>query len=929
MRLRFGDCLFDPTLREVQRGRERLALPPKEFQLLALLLERRPAAVPHAELRDALWPEAHVGYTSLARLVAELRRSLGDDAKTPRLVRTVSRIGYAFVAQVIAEPANDTWPLAGTLVAGRYRILSFLGGGATGRVFEAEDLRLGRRVAVKFLSPEISGVDGAVERLEREARTVAGLGHPNVCPVFHVGEEQGQVFLVQERLEGATLKHALAEGALPVERVHELGAQLADALDSAHAAGIIHLDVKPSNVLVTPRGEAKLLDFGLARFAPPAAGSIAYKAPEQARGEEVDRRSDLFSLGAVLYEMATGQPPRSAVIAGEAAEGLVERGFGRPETARLRPIVEKALSRDRSLRYQTAADLRVDLRRAQLAAWSAPAGAAATPLGFLHRLAWLGPAMILVAAVAATWWFGALAPSRRDGPRFTQLTFRRGIVTGARFSVDGHTVVYSALWDGQPPEIFARRLDSASSTSLGLPPATLLGLSSRGDLAILLAPPGERGVLWLGTLARVPLAGGPVRSLLEDVLDADWSPDGADLAVIRWRAGEFQLEYPIGKVLLRPCRAGRLRVSPRGDRIALLDESAILLVDRSGRTATLAVPPAHQRLAWSADGDALLVDAGDTDIRRTLRRVSLTGEERVVCALAGTLVVHDVSREGRVLIHHGLEHWGVRARVPGEVHERDASVFANAGVAGLSADGTQVLLWDGSQGPPGSAWLRPTTGGAAIRLGDGHAHGLSADARWVALGSTDQGRPRLQLVPTGSGEVASLEIPGTEPVRAVWLVDGRRIAFHASEAGRAERSFVVEPSGGLRALTPDGVTAIPGLMPSDTFLAAAADGSLAEYSLQGAKKRSLAWRLPSGPFAEPVRTSGDGRHLYLRRGSVPARVERIDTATGLGAPWQDLGPDDPTGIGHVWSIFITPDGRGYAYTHGLFLQDLFVVDGVM
>jgi hypothetical protein len=309
--------------------------------------------------------------------------------------------------------------------------------------------------------------------------------------------------------------------------------------------------------------------------------------------------------------------------------------------------------------------------------------------------------------------------------------------------------------------------------------------------------------------------------------------------------------------------------------------------------------------------------------------VGLDGEQRVVCALAGTLVVHDVSRDGRVLIHHGLEHWGVRARAPGEAEERDASVFANAGVAGLSADGMQVLLWDGSQGPPGSALLRPTKGGEAVRLGDGHAHGLSEDARWVALGTVDQGRPRLLLAPTGSGEVVPLDLPRADVVSAVWLVDGRRVGFHGAEPGRPIRSFVVQPPpSGVRAVTPDGVTAIPGLLPDAGFLASAADGSVTEYSLVGERRRELGWKLPTTPFVEPVRTSGDGRFVYLRRGSVPARVERIDTESGLGAPWSDLGPKDPTGVGHVWSIYITPDGRGYAYTHGLFLQDLFVVDGL-
>ncbi len=837
----------------------------------------------------------------------------------------------------------------------QYRVLGPLGGGAMGVVYEAEDTRLARRVALKFLNPQVARTPATLARFLREAQAASALNHPYICSIFDVGEEAGQPFLVMERLEGTTLKTLIAGKPLPVDTVLELGAQIADALDAAHSQGIVHRDIKPSNVFVTRRGDAKLLDFGVAklaaegrepvvdeatRTAEPEAGSspasavgtVAYMSPEQARGEDVDRRSDLFSLGALLYEMATGTPPFPGPSAAQTFEGILGRepprlDLVRPQATALRPIVEKALSKDRTLRYQTAGDLRVDLRRAQRAATTG------TPPVTAARRSRRWPSILLVAAAAGflVLALGDGSPWRRSPgpPRFTQLTFRRGIVTSARFSADGNTVVYSALWDGRPPEIFSRRLDSSESTSLGLPPATLLGLSAKGDLAILLAPLGERGAVWLGTLARVPLAGGPVRPILESVFDADWSPDGHDLAVVRRREGQFQLEYPIGTVVLRPSPAARLRVSPHGDRIALLDRTGVILVGRKGDRVTLPVPPAHQRLAWLPDGRSLLVDAGDTDVKRTLRRVDLDGGGGVVCALAGTLVVHDVARDRRVLIHHGIEHWGVRARAPDEANEHDASVYANAGVAGLSSDGSAILLWDGSQGPPGSALLRPTKGGLALRLGDGHAHGLSDDGRWVALETVDQGSPRLFVAPTGPGEVTTLEAARIERPPAIWLVERDLVGLNASEPGRPPRAFVATAApSALRPITPEGTVAVPGLMPDRHFLARSADGSLTSYSLEGARGQTLTWRLPSDPYAETVRTSGDGRSLYLRTGSVPARVDRVDLRSGSSEPWRTLAPGDPTGAGHVWSIYITPDGRGYAYTHGLFLQDLFLVDGL-
>ncbi len=507
------------------------------------------------------------------------------------------------------------------------------------------------------------------------------------------------------------------------------------------------------------------------------------------------------------------------------------------------------------------------------------------------------------------------------------MTFRRGVVTSARFSSDGQTVVYSALWDGGPPEIFSRRLDSPASTSLGLPPATLLSVSSRGELAVLVAPPGERGVVWLGTLARVPLSGGPLRPVLDGVLDADWSPDGRELAAIRWSGGQFQLEYPLGRVLLRPCLATRLRVSPRGDRVALLDPDGLLVVDGKGARTRLALPPAHQRLAWSGD-ESLLVDAADSDLRRTLRRVWLSGKITEACALAGTLVVHDVSRDGRVLIHHGFERWSVRARAAGETEEHDASVYANSQVQGLSADGERILLWDGGEGPPGSALLHPTRGGPSLRLGEGHPLGLSADAAWLLLDRRAVSGGRIVLAPSGAGTPRPLEL-GLLQFSGPFHVAANVVGFNAAEPGRPGRSFLYDvESARARAVTPEGSLAAPGVLPSGELLARADDGTLTLHALSSGRSRALPWKLPADPFLETVGTIENGRFLLVRQGSIPARIDRIEIENGSRHPWKTLAPPDATAVGHVWTILVTPDGRGYAYTHGLFLEDLFLVEGL-
>ena len=325
--------------------------------------------------------------------------------------------------------------MIGTTV-GHYRILDRLGGGGMGVVYRAEDTRLGRQVALKFLPPELAANAEALERFEREARVASSLNHPNICTIHDAGEHAGQHFIVMELLDGQTLKEEIARAPLPFDRVLDLGVEIADALDAAHASGIVHRDVKPANIFVTRRGQAKVLDFGLAKLAvsrsigsaaEPSAqhmtraiddrvttlgttlGTVAYMSPEQARGGEIDGRSDLFSFGVVLYEMSTGVLPFSARNAVALFEELLTRNPPPPSTvksglpAELDHIVAKALEKDRDVRYQTAADLRSDLKRLRRSSGSvspAPVPAAAQPRASSSR--WLDwRVLVPLAAVVA------------------------------------------------------------------------------------------------------------------------------------------------------------------------------------------------------------------------------------------------------------------------------------------------------------------------------------------------------------------------------------------------------------------------------------------------------------------------------------------------------------------------------------------------
>ena len=839
-----------------------------------------------------------------------------------------------------------------TALADRYRIERELGAGGMATVYLAQDLKHDRKIALKVLKPELAAVLGA-DRFVQEIKTTAALQHPHILPLFDSGTADGFLYYVMPYIEGETLRTKLdRETQLGIDEAVKITVAVADALDYAHRHGVIHRDIKPENILLHD-GRPMVADFGIALAVSAAAGGRMtetglslgtphYMSPEQATAEkDITARSDIYSLGSVLYEMLAGQPPHL----GGSAQQIIMRIIAEPavEVSTLRHSVPpnvaaalmQALQKLPADRFESAKAFADALTDPHFAGRNPTAARAAG--GPWRRRFYLASAVSAVlASTSLLLW---LARGRSwDGANvvIAQRSFAREEILQARWAPDGQTVVYSAIRSGAVVRLYVVRPDYPEPQPFGPDSVHLLAVSSTGELAVLT----HAVQIWhrecIGTLARMPLGGGAPREVVNNVFEADWSPDGARLAIIRpdTVAPGWQLEYPVGKVLYHSAPTGYLsgiRISPDGNHVAFFDHQlggddrgVLRLVDAAGKVSTLTNEYwGLEGVAWEPGGRAILFAGADRGGFYQIHRARFGGGVQLVLPSPGSLTVQDVTKSGDWLVTRDDLTSRLLVRAPGSPGVRDLSWLSNSGSPIISRDGKLLAFTDQSldAGPLYATRIRGTDGSPAVRLGDGLAVALSPDGRWV-ISLVPTTPMQYRLYPTGAGSPLTIAWKLQNVQRVDFFPDGRHL-FLCGEApghGRACYRSALDGSG-LEQLTPDSAGG-GRLRPDGGAVIYGREDAVWLRSLPDGEPR----RLPTPSGGTFIRWSPDGTAFW--RIADPQHVESVDLLT---ARRRSLGSiDAPEGIdaAAVQQVTLADDPHAYAYTVFLTTSVLFSIRGV-
>jgi DNA-binding winged helix-turn-helix (wHTH) protein/Tol biopolymer transport system component len=533
-------------------------------------------------------------------------------------------------------------------------------------------------------------------------------------------------------------------------------------------------------------------------------------------------------------------------------------------------------------------------------------------------------------------WLGRRS-ARSQPVDLQRLTVMRGTVYSARFAPDGHTVFYTASWEGAPAELFATDLKFPGSRHLGLANTDLLSVSSTGQMAVLQPAEPIFMIGMRGTLSQAPLTGGAPRQITEKVEWADWSPDGSSLAVVRELAGKERLEFPQGHLLYETSGwIGHPRISADGRMIAFLDHPAydddkgmVAIVDLAGRKTDLSSGwESEEGLAWSPNGKEVWFSATRGGLQRQIYAVDLTGHLRLAFRALGGVTLQDIAPDGRVLLTRDEQRAGIAGQARGAILEQDLSWKDWSLPQDISPDG-KTLLFDeqGEQsGPNYIVAMRDLNGSPPVALGEGMAGDFSPDGKWAAATVSYE---QLVLLPTGAGtakHIARGSIQHYGPV-IHWMPDGTQILFSANQAGHADRCFIQGVNGGdPRPVTPEGESFCR-VSPDGKLIAATSEkgGSVQLYGTDGSPLRTVPGMLPGEGFA----WTGDPHVLYVFKSrEKPIKVFRLNMDTGQRQFFKEILLPDNAGVCGLTHLIFSPDGREYVYGYTQLLSDLYLVSGL-
>lgn len=822
---------------------------------------------------------------------------------------------------------------------GPYEIVSLLGAGGMGEVYRGFDPRLGRQVAIKVLSAETANDPSLRARFEVEARAASVLNHPNIVSVYDFGNQDGLMYIVSELVDGTQLK---GEKLAPRKAV-ELGAQIADGLAAAHAAGITHRDMKPDNVMITGDGRAKILDFGLAKRGGTGIsesdatlsttqtrpgmmlGTVGYMSPEQVRAKDVDYRTDLFSFGLVLYEMLAGRKAfggdsaismLNAILNSEPPELPDDVPIG------VKQIVAHCLEKNPDQRYQSARDLAFALRAQVSGVRSGLITGAfnAKPAQPWYKLktTWLSVALGL--GVVGAYFLGRSRLEKPVEPQFHQLTFRRGFVSGARFTPDQVSVAYSAGWSGDPAQMFTTRLDSPESQSAGNRAAHVFAVSTKSELALGMNVQFTN----MGPVADLytaPLLSGEPKKVASGVSAADWEPNTDRMLIVRSVGNARQLEFPPETVLYTT--GGWIsspRFSPDGKQIAFLDHpiagsqrGSLMVMPAAGGTAPKALVQAREVLSglvWRPDGQEIWFGSAKSGEANEVDAVALTGNAppRVVLVTPNRLQLRDIAKDNSLLFTTGERYTTISGPTRTDMLYKPLEWFSGSSPRDLTLDGQRLLFTETSRaaGPNSTIYLRPLDGSAPQKIGEGDAQAIYADGKKVlAIAQTPE--PQILLYSLESSEVQKLGgLFGTLRGAAI-TPNGELIVVESSgpkgsdlwtrKIGETQQTKLHDSASiAGKAISPDGASVV----------ALGHDGKLVLYPIDGGAPRTIYNLVDGDRF---IRWHSDGKAIFVYNPHRwPVKVEKVEIAQGgKREVVREIAITDPTGVTNVDAV-ITPDG---------------------